>query len=66
MDETNAVTKLYNYTKHAATNITTIQASPKKNEKYVFHKPLDKIKTLKPKFLLRGLCRTADKKNILF
>ena len=43
--------------------MTTIQASSKKNEGYVYKTLIDKRKKIKPKFQIDDLIRTADLKK---
>ena len=51
------ITRQYNNRIYTYTNLTTIQASLKKNEGYVYNKLLDKRK--KAKFQVNDLVRTA-------
>ena len=57
------ITKKYNNRVHSSTKLTTIQASLKKNEGYVYKNLLDKRKKVKPKFQMNDLVRTADLKK---
>ena len=54
------ITKQYNKRIHSSSKLTPIQASLKKNERYVYKNFLDKRRKLKPKFQLNDLVRTAD------
>ena len=54
------ITKHYNNRVHTFTKLTTIQASLKKNEAYVYKNLLDKRKKITPKFQLNDLVRTTD------
>ena len=56
-------TKQYNNRIHSSTKLTTIQASLKKNQGYVYKNLLDKQKKIKPKFQVNNLVRTADIKK---
>ena len=59
------ITKQYNTRIHSSTKLTTIQASLKKNEGYVYKISLDKRKKIKPKkkYELGDLVRTVDLKK---
>ena len=57
------ITKQYNNKVHSSTKLTPIQGSLKKNEGFVYKNLLDKGKTLKPKFQVNDLVRTADLKK---
>ena len=57
------ITKQYNNRVHSPTKLTTIQASLKKNEGYVYENLLDKSKKIKPKFQTSDLIRAADLKR---
>ena len=48
---------------HSSTKLTSIQASLKKNEGFVYKNLLDKRKKVKPKFQINDLVRTADLKK---
>ena len=54
------LTKQYNNLISTSTEITSIQASLKNIEGYVYHKLLDKRKKIKPKFQINDFVRTAD------
>ena len=53
------ITKQCNNRIHSSTKLYRIQASLKKNERFVCNKLLDKRKKLKPKFQVIDLVRTA-------
>ena len=53
-------TEQYNSKLHFSTKLTSIKASLKNNEGYVYEKLLDSREKLKPKFTNQGLVRTAD------
>ena len=57
------ITKQYNNRVHSSIKLTTIQASLKKNEGYLYKNLLDKRKRITPKFQLNDLVRTADLKK---
>ena len=57
------ITKQYNNRIHSSIKLTPKQASLKKNEGYVYKNLLDKRKTIKPKFEIGDLVRTADLKR---
>ena len=57
------ITKQYNNRIHSSTKLTPIQASLKKNERYVYKNLLDKRKKISPKFQIKDLVRTADLKK---
>ena len=63
IDILQTITKQYNNRIHSSTKLTPIQASLKKNEKYVYKNLLDKRKKVKPKFQINDLVRTADLKK---
>ena len=50
-----SITKQYNNRVHSSTKLTTIQASLKKNEGYVYHDLKDKRNKMKPKFQVNDL-----------
>ena len=58
------ITKQYNNRVHSSIKLTTIQASFKKNEGFVYRKLLDKRKKITSKFQINNLVRTADIKKI--
>ena len=57
------ITKQYNNRVHSSTKLTSIQASLKKNEGYVYKNLLDKRKKVTPKFQINDLVRTAGLKK---
>ena len=57
------ITKQYNNRIHSSIKLTPKQASLKKNEGYVYKNLLDKRKTIKPKYEIGDLVRTADLKR---
>ena len=57
------ITKQYNNRIHSSTKLSTIQASLKKNEGYVYKNLLDKRKKITPKFQVTDLVRTVDLKK---
>ena len=57
------ITKQYNSRIHSSTKLTPIQASFKKNERFVYKNFLDKRKKITPKFQINDLVRTADIKE---
>ena len=57
------ITKQYFNRIHSSTKLTSIQASLKKNEGFVYKSLLDKCKKVTPKFQLNDLVRTADLKK---
>ena len=57
------ITKQYNNTVHSSTKLTPKDASLKKNEGFVYKNLLDKRKTVKPKYEVNNLVRTADLKK---
>ena len=57
------ITKQYNNKVRSSTKLTPIQASLKKNERYVYKNLLDKRKKKSPKFQINDLVRTADLKK---
>ena len=57
------MTKQYNTRIHSSTKLTPIQASLKKNERFVYKNLLDKREKIKPKFQINDLVRTADLKK---
>ena len=63
IDILQTITKQYNNKVHSSTKLTSIQASLKKNEGYVYKNLLDKRKRITPKFQLNNLVRTADLKK---
>ena len=63
IDILQTITKQYNNRIHSSTKLTPIQASLKKNERYVYKNLLDKRKKIKPKFQINDLVRTADLKK---
>ena len=56
-------TKKYKNRIHSSTRLTTIQASLKKNEGFVYKNLLDKLRKIKPKFQINDLVRTATLKE---
>ena len=54
------ITKQYNSGIQSSTKLTPIQASLKKNERFVYNNLLDKRKKKKPKFQVDDLVRTAN------
>ena len=57
------ITKQYNNRIHSSTKLTPIQASLKKNERFVYKNLLDKREKIKPKLQINDLVRTADLKK---
>ena len=57
------ITKQYNNRVHSSTKLTSIQASLKKNEGYVYKNLIDKRKEIKPKFQINDIVRTTDLKK---
>ena len=57
------ITKQYNNRIHSSTKLTSIQASLRKNEGYVYNSLLDKRKSISPKIKINDLVRTADLKK---
>ena len=49
--------------KRSSTKLTLIQASSQKDKDYFYSKKLDKRRKRKPKYELRDLVRTAEKRN---
>ena len=63
IDVLNTITKKYNNRIHSSTKLTPIQASLKKNERFVYKNLIDKRNKIKPKFQINDLVRTADLKK---
>ena len=60
IDFLQTITKQYNNRIHSSTKLTPIQASLKKNERYVYKNLLDKLNKVKAKFQINDLVRTLD------
>ena len=59
-DEIIIVTKQYSFKKHSSTKLTSIQASLKKNERYLYQNCLEKGQKLEPKSKTRDLATSVD------
>ena len=59
IDALPTITKQCNNRIHSSTKINRIQASSKKNEEFVCNNLIDKKKSIKPKFQVNYLVRTA-------
>ena len=57
------ITKQYKNRIHSSTKLTPIQASLKKNKRFVYKNLLDKRKKITPKFQVNDLVRTANLKK---
>ena len=57
------ITKQYNNRIHSSTKLTPIQASLKKNERFVYKNLLDKRNKIKAKYQINDLVRVADLKK---
>ena len=64
IDILTTITKQYKNRIHSSTKLTTIQASLKKNEGFVYKNLLDKRKKIKQKYEIGNLVRTADLKKM--
>ena len=57
------ITKQINNRIYSSTKLTPLQASLKKNERFVYKNLIDKRKKAKPKYQVKGLVLTADLKK---
>ena len=64
LTELPSVINLYNNTIHSSTKMTPVQASKKRNAKFVFDNYQDKRKKLKPRFKLGDSVRSCDNKRV--